>query len=191
MNEENNIQNDMIIHEWGWLFDIFSVSQQSMKLLLRDINLESTQSTILLLMATMRKISQIEYYYTESSSDPGNLAKFKQGSLLQIMNNLQIIWSSIITLSPTVILDIKIEQRDSLTGLGRKRMRSSTPTVTSSPSSSPPSSMDITIDYFLQEVLGVHYYHHYYYHYHYYYHHHYYYYYYHHHHMILTFIIMI
>lgn len=144
---------DMLSMEWGWLLGIFASSQQSMKMLIREINLESTQNTLLLLMATMRKFTQIDYFYNNKSAD---LTKLKQDAILQISNNLLVIWSCIVTLEPSIIVSIKVEPQDSLTGLGRKRMRSTTPRHDASPTTAgSASSMVVTIDYILQETLGL------------------------------------
>jgi hypothetical protein len=160
MDEDKDSKpNDMISDEWGWLFAMYICSPQSMKILIREIALESTQSTVLLLLATLRRFSQIEYFYKEgndskSKQESTNIVKFKQEELLQISNNLLVIWSSIVTLEPSVINNIKIDQQDSLTGLGRKRMRSPTPTHTSPIAEGSFSSL-FTLDFILLEILGV------------------------------------
>ena len=150
MDEDKDSKpNDMISDdEWGWLFAMYISSPQSMKILIREIALESTQSVVLLLLATLRRFSQIEYFYKEGNNS------VKQEELLQISNNLLVIWSSIVTIEPSVINNIKIDQQDSLTGLGRKRMRSPTPKETS-PTAEGSFSPVFTLDFILLEILGV------------------------------------
>jgi len=158
MDEDKNSKpNDMISDEWGWLFAMYISSPQTMKILIREIALDSTQSALLLLLATLRRFSQIEYFYKEghnSKLNQGsmNIVKLKQEELLQISNNLLVIWSSIVILEPSVINNIKIDQQDSLTGLGRKRMRSPTHTSPSAEGSFPSL---FTLDFILLEILGV------------------------------------